>query len=106
MWTVEFVSETAFAEAEALPDDLGARLTRIVDLIEANGLVALRPPYVRHLEDKLWEIRLSGKSGIARSIYVTASGRRVVILRTFVKKTQKTPRREIELAQARARILK
>ena len=48
-------------------------------------------------------MRLRGRDGIARSLYVTASGRRVVILRTFVKKTQKTPRREIELALRRAK---
>jgi phage-related protein len=106
MWTVQFVSETAVAEVEALPRDLRSKLTRIVDLVEANGLAALPASYVKQLEDKLWEIRLSGKTGIARSIYVTASGQRVVILRTFVKKTQKTPRREIELAHERARNVK
>lgn len=106
MWTVQFVSETALAEVKALPLDLQSKLTRIVDLVEANGLAALPAPYVKHLEDKLWEIRLSGKTGIARSIYVTASGQRVMILRTFVKKTQKTPRREIELAHERARNVK
>lgn len=103
MWTVSFVSEAALSEVEALPRDLRAKLTRIVALIEASGLAALRPPYVKHLEGKLWEIRLAGNSGIARSIYVTANGERVVILRTFVKKTQKTPRREIDLAHDRAR---
>lgn len=46
---------------------------------------------MKHLEDKLWEMRLTGKTGIARSIYITASGQRIVVLRTFVKKTQKTP---------------
>jgi phage-related protein len=101
-WTVQFVTEAAVAEVEALPRDLRSRLRRIVDLIEANGLAELPAHYVKHLEDKLWEIRLSGRTGIARSIYVTASGKRVMILRTFVKKTQKTPRREIELAQQRA----
>ena len=45
----------------------------------------------------------AGRGGIARALYVTATGRRVVILRVFVKKTQKTPRREIELARQRAR---
>lgn len=44
-------------------------------------------------------MRLRGRDGIARALYVTASGRRVVILRVFAKKTQKTPRREIELAR-------
>ncbi len=48
-------------------------------------------------------MRLKGKDGIARALYLTAVGRRVVVLRVFVKKTQKTPRREIELALKRAR---
>ena len=106
IWTVEFISEVALAEIKALPRDLQAKLTRVIDLIEANGLAALPASYVKHLEDKLWEIRLQGKTNIARSIYVTASGRRVMILRTFVKKTQKTPRREIDLAHERARNVK
>jgi phage-related protein len=61
---------------------------------------------VKHLEDKLWELRMTGRDGIARAIYVTASGRRVVILRAFVKKAQKTPRQELELARQRAKNLK
>lgn len=48
-------------------------------------------------------MRLKGRDGIARSLYVTASGQRVVVLRTFVKKTQKAPRREIALALERAK---
>ena len=62
----------------------------------------MREPYVKHLEGKLWEMRLKGGDGIARSLYVTASGRRVIVLRTFVKKTEKAPRREIEIALKRA----
>ncbi len=45
---------------------------------------------------------MKGKDGIARAVYVTAKGRRVVVVRVFVKKTQKTPRREIEMAFQRA----
>jgi phage-related protein/DNA-binding XRE family transcriptional regulator len=69
--------------------------------IEDLGLERLREPYVRHLEGRLWEIRLRGRDQIARALYVTATGRRVVIVRAFVKKTEKTPRREIELALTR-----
>lgn len=47
-------------------------------------------------------MRISGQSGIARALYVTAIGKRVVIVRVFVKKTRKTPRREIQLALKRA----
>jgi phage-related protein len=58
---------------------------------------------VKHLDDELWEIWMSGRDGISRAIYVTASGRRVIVLRVFVKKTQKTPPREIRLARRRAK---
>jgi len=103
MWTVGFFSDDAMAELRALPQDMQARFERIVVMIEANGLERMREPYVRHVEGKLWEMRLTGRDGIARSLYVTASGRRVVVLRTFVKKTQKAPRREIGLALERAK---
>jgi phage-related protein len=48
-------------------------------------------------------MRLKGTDGIARAAYVTASGRRVIVVRVFVKKTEKTPRDEIQLALRRAR---
>jgi len=50
-------------------------------------------------------MRLTGRDGIARSIYVAASGQRVVVLRTFIKKTQTTPPREIEIALLRMKEL-
>ena len=52
------------------------------------GLASLSEPHVKHLEGKLWELRLAGRDGIARALYVTAVGRRVVAVRAFVKKTQ------------------
>ncbi len=103
IWSVLFVNAAAKAELEALPADMRARFERIVTLIGDHGLEKVREPYVKHLEDKLWEMRLTGRDGIARTIYVTASGRRIFVLRTFVKKTQKTPRRELELARERAK---
>jgi phage-related protein len=105
-WTVGFFSAAAFAEVKALPRDMQTKFERIVTMIEAHGLERMREPYVRHVEGKLWEMRLIGSDGIARSLYVTASGRRVVVLRTFVKKTPKAPRREIELALERAKDVK
>lgn len=101
-WSFTYVSNEAKAELDALPDDVRASFERIVRLVQMMGLERVREPYIRHIEDKLWEMRLRGRDGIARSLYVTATGRRVVILRTFVKKTQKTPQREIKLALRRA----
>jgi phage-related protein len=71
-------------------------------LVQAFGLERVHEPYIRHIDGRIWEMRLRGRDRIARALYLTASGRRVVILRVFIKKTQKTPRREIELARRRA----
>lgn len=106
MWSVTYVNEAAEAEVEALPRDLRASFERIAGMIRVNGLERMREPYVKHIEGKIWEMRLKGRDNIARSLYVTATGRRVTILRTFVKKTQKTPRREIEIALERAKELR
>jgi phage-related protein len=105
-WSVEFLDDAALAELEAMPADIKARFVRIVELIEGHGLDRVGEPHVKHLEGKLWEMRMKGRDGIARSLYVAATGRRVVVLRTFAKKTQKTPRREIELALERAKEVK
>jgi phage-related protein len=102
-WTVETLDGAVDAEVEALPEDMRARLARIAKLIEENGLERVGEPHVKHIEGRLWEMRMTGRSGISRALYVTAAGRRVVIVRAFIKKTQKTPRREIELGLGRAK---
>ena len=83
-----------------------ARFLRLAERIASVGLESLGDPHVKHLEGKLWELRLTGRGGIARALYVTAIGRRVVVVRAFLKKTQKTPRSEIELALQRAKEVK
>jgi phage-related protein len=102
-WRVEILNETVAAEIAALPMDMQARFVRLVERITAAGLQSLSEPHVKHLEGKLWELRLTGRDGIARALYVTAIGQRVIVVRAFVKKTQKTPRAEIELALERAK---
>ena len=102
-WLFAFASAAVKAELNALPADMRAYFERIVRLVNTVGLERVHEPYIKHLEDQLWEMRLHGRSGIARALYITAVGRRMVILRVFVKKTQKTPRREIALARQRAR---
>jgi phage-related protein len=106
MWTVETLNAAVDSEVEALPADLRARLVRIGTIIEAVGFQGLPTDTVKHLEDKLWELRIRGRDGIARAVYVTAIKQRVVIVRVFVKKTQKTPKHELELARQRAKEVK
>lgn len=102
-WTVEFFNADAKTEVDRLSADLRAKFERIVELIRLKGLPQVHEPYVKHLEGKLWEMRMVGRDGIARSIYITASGRRVVVLHTFMKTTDKTPRRALEIAWSRAK---
>ena len=103
MWTVETLDAVVDKELAALPDDMQARFTYIRTLIEEFGLENVREPHVKHLEGPLWEMRLRGSDGISRAIYVTATERRAVVVRVFVKKTQATPRKELKLAIKRAK---
>ena len=102
-WRVEVLNDMVRSELDAFPLEIRARLIRLECLISQVGLESLREPYVKHLEGKLWEMRATGRDGIARAIYVTAIGRRVVIVRAFIKKTRQTPRSEIDLALRRAK---
>lgn len=102
-WTVGFLNEEIQASLDGFPVDIRASFQRIVELIQSHGLERVREPYVKHLEGPLWEMRMKGKHGIARAVYVTAVGRRVIVVHIFEKKTRKTPRREIETALKRAK---
>jgi phage-related protein len=102
-WSVEFLDQDVQSLLDALPLDVRASFQRIVELIQSHGLERVREPYVKHLEGALWEMRMKGRAGIARAAYVTAVGKRIVVVHVFVKKTQKTPRREIAIALKRAK---
>jgi phage-related protein len=102
-WKVQFLDNGVRAALESLPSDIQAKFLRISRLIAAHGLPNVHEPYVKHLEGRLWEMRMKGRDGIARAAYVTAAGHRVVVVHVFVKKTEKTLRHEIETALRRAK---
>jgi len=99
-WAVVFTQE-AEQEFNALPMDMRAHGAWIIDLLESKGPHQVREPYVKPVEGKLWEMRLKGRAGIARALYFARVGRRLCVVRVFVKKTEQTPRREIALALRR-----
>ena len=99
-WTVEFLDAAVREELEVLPNDIKASFLRISRLIQDHGLQRVREPYVKHLDGRLWEMRMKGRDGIARAAYITAKGSRVVVVHVFLKKT---PRRDIEIALRRAK---
>ena len=102
-WVVVFLDEQVKASLDVLPEDIRVSFDRILELIRTKGLERVREPYVKHLDGPLWEMRLKGRDGIARACYVTAVGKRVVVVHVFVKKTEKTPRHEIMMAMKRAK---
>jgi len=102
-WAFQTLNAVVDEEIRALPADMQARFLRFAEIIQQAGLEALPRDAVKHLEGKLWELRMTGRDGISRAIYVTAAGRRVVVVRVFIKKSQKTPPREVEIARQRAK---
>jgi phage-related protein len=77
-----------------------AKLARIFDLLQEQG-TAVGKPYVAPLEDKLYEIRIEQETNIYRALYFAYTSKRFILLHGFQKKTQKTPKKELDLAKER-----
>lgn len=84
----------------SLDPDARAEVLILIDLLEQRG-TALREPFAKHLEGSLWELRAKGPDGIYRVLYFHWFGHTFGLLHGFTKKTQKTPRAEIETARRR-----
>jgi phage-related protein len=101
-WTINYYNETVRLEIEALPVGVRAAYARLTELLEEFGL-ALRMPHSKPMGGGLYELRPRGREGIARVFYCALVGQRIVILHSFIKKTQQTPARELAMARRRCR---
>lgn len=99
-WKIRF-HKKAEKEFDDLPDSMRRGFEYLFERIEKHGIMSLALLHSKPVDDGIWELRTQGKDGIARSLYVTEAEQTVRILLVFAKKTQKTPRRFIELAQKR-----
>lgn len=97
-WTIEYRTKAVESFALGLPDGLLARYLRLTDMMQAFG-ANLGMPHTRALSDGLFELRVKGKEGIARVFYCTLKGRRILMLHGFIKKSEKTPPKELKLAR-------
>ena len=110
-WTVVFyVDEQGKSPVEEFLDSLDkktrARFDWSIEQLRLRN-VAAREPLVRHLEGRIWELRRESDTNTYRLCYFFFSGRRIVFLHGFQKKSQRTPRKEIEIAEDRmARFLR
>lgn len=104
-YDIKYYSQTVQEQILKLPDTLAARyvvLTRRMQAIGPN----LGEPHTKAMGDGLFELRLKGAEGIARVFYCTLIGKRIVMLHSFVKKTDRTPLRELDVARSRLKEIK
>lgn len=85
---------------EGLDLQTQARFEWSIEQLRVRNVLA-REPLVRHIEGKIYELRRESNTNIYRLFYSFLSQKRILILHGFQKKTQKTPRREIEIALKR-----
>ncbi|MEO8046263.1 MAG: type II toxin-antitoxin system RelE/ParE family toxin [Nitrospirota bacterium] len=104
-YTITYYGDVVQAEILSLPDTLAARyivLTRRMVVLGPN----LGAPHTKAFGDGLLELRLKGTEGIASVFFCTLVGKRIVMLHSFIKKSDKTPTREREIAEARLKEVK
>lgn len=101
-YEVEYYHPKVLATIEAWPVDVLADYARLLELLAEYG-PSLRLPHSRSLSHGLFELRPRGRSGTGRAFYCYLSGKRIVIVHAFTKKTQRTPDRELALARRRAK---
>jgi len=104
-WTVEYYRDAKGKEPvadfiESLSIGTRAKVFRLIELLGDYG-VLLKEPYTKQIKDKIREIRIRDTQGAVRILYFTFTGRRFILLHGFVKKADKTPEKEIEIAEKR-----
>ena len=104
-WEISFYSEKVEKETLALPKGILANFLRIAELIEEFG-ADLGRPHTAPLGDGLYEIRAKGKEGIARSVFCTVKGQKIIILMTVIKKENKIPKRHMDTVRKRMKEVK
>jgi len=99
-WQIKYYSTKLEEEILSLPDGLLARYLRLTDLMhkfDSN----LGMPHTKPIEGGLFELRVKSKEGIARVFFCTKIGKKIIMLHSFVKKSQKTPKKELKIAKTR-----
>ena len=104
-YTIDFYSENVQADIMGLPETLAARFLNLADRMKIVG-ANLGEPHTKAFGNGLFELRIKGSEGIARVFYCTLVNRRIMMLHSFVKKTQKTPPRELRIAENRLKEIK
>jgi phage-related protein len=105
-WKVEFYDARVLKGIREWPVKIEAKFAKIVGLIEEFGSDGVGMPHIKALGQGLFEIRVKATEGIGRAFFCSVKGKVIIILHEFIKKTQKTPQKEMELAKKRMREVK
>ena len=105
MWKLDFYKNdkgknVVLEFIKKLPKKHKAKALREIDLLEELG-TKIKEPHVKKIEDKLWELRIQASPDISRIFYFIAEQKTIVLLHGFIKKTEKTPEREKNIARKR-----
>lgn len=100
MYQITYFSESVRVEVAALPMTTRVKYAAYTERMKRFG-ANLGMPHTRAMDDGLFELRIKGTEGIARVFYCVAVERRIIVLHSFIKKTQTTPVRELEIARGR-----
>ena len=99
-YEIEYFHPRVLGEIESWPVDMLAHYAHLIGLLAEHG-PNLRLPHSLAMGDGLFELRPRGKAGIGRALYCFQSGKRVIVVHAFVKKTRQTPDKELKLARKR-----
>ena len=105
-WIVVFYKGIADEIENKWPQGIRTKLSKIVLALQANGPEEIGMPYVKALGKGLFEMRGQGKEGNGRAIFCLSANKRIFVLNAFIKKTQKTPAKELNLAVKRFKELR
>ena len=104
-WKITYYNDDVTDAIKAWPKGIKSKFLRTIDLIEEHG-AQLRPPMTDYLGDGLFEIRVKAQEGIGRAFFCYVLKQEIVILHAIIKKTQKTPQKELKLAKNRMKEVK
>ncbi len=99
-YKVFFINRKVKNDTLKFPKGILANFIHITEMIEEFGL-SLGKPYISKVEKELFEIRAKGVEGIGRSFFCTSKTKEIIILHSYIKKTQKIPQKEIKIARKR-----
>lgn len=103
-WNVEFYAGVE-DDILKMPPKILARMLKLLEMIEKHG-ANLGSPHTESMGNGLFEVRAKAKEGIGRSIFCYMQGKNILVLHAFIKKSQKTPKKDLALATDRMKEVK